>query len=71
MKMEKSIKPKHFIVEAKFIGKNSLGYEKNTIYFLKINNYNSMEICKIDGTCKCCYQSLSSFLSNWTNIKNI
>ena len=59
------------VIEAKFTGGNSLGYETGKVYTLKVDDYRSMTISRMDNTGKCPYQSLSSFLKNWTNIKVI
>lgn len=55
-------------IQATFTGKDSLGYENGKEYQLKIAEAKGMTIERIDGTGKCPYQSLSSFLKNWNNI---
>lgn len=54
-------------IRAKFIGINSLGYICGEVYSLNILN-NSI-ITRLDGTGKCKYSSIKSFLSSWTNIE--
>lgn len=54
------------IINATFIGTNSLGYEKGKKYDLKLDG---STICRLDGTGKCTYQSIRAFLSNWYNIE--
>jgi hypothetical protein len=56
------------IIEAKFIGKNSLGYETNEKYKLKVSDFGGMSIRRLDDSGKCPYESLSAFLRNWTDI---
>lgn len=53
------------IIEAKFIGKNSLGYEHGKTYKLKLKGNT---ITRIDGSGVCVYESLVSFLQNWVEI---
>ena len=55
-------------IKATFTGTNSLGYEKGKEYQLKIAEAKGMTIERADGTGRCPYQSLSSFLKNWNNI---
>jgi hypothetical protein len=57
------------IIEAKFIGNDSLGYENGKEYKLKIDDFGGMSIRRIDDTGKCKYESISAFLRNWTDIK--
>lgn len=53
-------------IEATFKGDDgSLGYRANNRYVLKVDD---MEISRIDGTGKCVYDSLKSFLRNWSSI---
>lgn len=59
------------IIEAKFIGNDSLGYENGKEYKLKIDNFGGMTIRRIDNKEKCKYESISAFLRNWTNIKQV
>jgi hypothetical protein len=59
------------IIEAKFIGKNSLGYETNEKYKLKVSDFGGMSIKRLDDSGKCPYESLSAFLRNWTDIRII
>jgi hypothetical protein len=59
------------IIEAKFIGKDSLGYENSKKYKLKIADFGGMSIRRVDDTGKCGYESISAFLRNWTDIKRI
>jgi len=56
-------------ITATFTGKNSLGYENGKEYKLKIANFLGSSIQRLDGTGKCLYRSLSSFLRNWHNIQ--
>lgn len=56
------------IIKAKFTGTNSLGYEKNKEYNLKISKSKQITIKRMDDTGFCFYESLHSFLVNWTNI---
>lgn len=58
------------IITAVFIGTPSLGYENNKEYNLKINGVKGVSITRLDGTGKCLYESLSSFLKNWNNINH-
>jgi hypothetical protein len=53
-------------IVATFIGFNSLGYENGTSYrlFVKHNT-----VCRIDGTGVCKYESVQSFLNNWSIIQ--
>lgn len=55
-------------IKAKFIGRNSRGYQHNLEYVLHIAEYGGMSVRRTDGTGYCPYQSLSAFLRNWTNI---
>jgi hypothetical protein len=57
------------IITATFTGTNSLGYENGKEYHLKIAELQGISVTRIDGTGKCPYQSLSSFLKNWNNIR--
>jgi hypothetical protein len=56
-------------IKATFIGSNSLGYEHGKDYELKIINVGGISIQRLDGTGRCPYTSLSTFLNNWNNIK--
>lgn len=56
-------------IKAVFTGKDSMGYENGYPYVLKVSNNRGMDISRVDGTGKCSYQSLSSFLKNWSSIK--
>jgi hypothetical protein len=56
------------IIKATFIGINSLGYEKDKEYSLKIANTKGTSVKRLDGKGKCDYESLSAFLKNWDNI---
>lgn len=56
-------------IEAIFMGKNSLGYEKGKEYKLKIADSGGMTIRRFDDTGECPYQSISAFIRNWSNIK--
>jgi hypothetical protein len=56
-------------ITATFTGKDSLGYENGKTYELQLANFRAKSIQKLDGTCICVYQSLSSFLKNWTDIQ--
>ncbi len=66
-------------VLAKFIGTNTfleadktkVSYETNNYYVLFIGVDNGNNIKKQDGTGKCQYGSLKSFMTNWTDIKHI
>jgi len=49
-------------IYAKFIGTNSLGYVNGQSYKILISG---MMICRGDGTGKCIYSSIESFLKNW------
>jgi hypothetical protein len=53
------------IVNAKFIGKDSLGYKGSWTYDLQLDNQNGFSICRLDGSGLCKYDSLSAFLKNW------
>jgi hypothetical protein len=57
------------IIAATFKGINSLGYENGKEYQLKLANLKGVSVERLDGTGKCPYQSLSSFLKNWNNIR--
>jgi hypothetical protein len=60
------------IFVAKFIGTNSLFYEKGKMYKLKATAFNDgIWIERLDGTGKCFYASLYSFLKNWNEIKSV
>jgi hypothetical protein len=50
------------------LGKNSLGYETNEKYKLKVSDFGGMSIRRLDDSGKCPYESLSAFLRNWTDI---
>ncbi len=56
-------------ITATFTGKDSLGYENGKTYELQLANFRAKSIQKLDGTGICVYQSLSSFLKNWTDIQ--
>lgn len=56
-------------ITAVFTGTNSLGYEKGKEYKLKISESQGVSVQRLDGTGKCPYQSLSSFLKNWDYIR--
>lgn len=53
------------VINAKFTGKNSLGYENGKSYDLLVSDVKGISIKRLDGTGKCPYQSLSAFLNNW------
>jgi hypothetical protein len=55
------------IIQATFIGKNSLGYIHNNRYTL-ILEPKSYKIKRIDGTGICPYQSIRAFVINWKDI---
>jgi len=57
------------IINAIFTGTNSLGYENGKEHQLKVDNFKGISVKRLDGTGKCPYQSLSSFLKNWNNIR--
>ncbi|TDD77165.1 hypothetical protein [Flavobacterium caseinilyticum] len=57
-------------IKAKFTGTNSLGYENGKEYELKLSDIKSLSINRLDGTGKCPYESLSSFLKNWNIISS-
>lgn len=59
------------IITAKFTGTNSLGYENGKEYQLKVADLQGVSVKRLDGTGKCLYQSLSSFLKNWNNIRSL
>lgn len=54
--------------KAKFTGTDSLGYKHGNNYDLKILNKKGISIVRLDGSGGCVYESLSSFLTNWTDI---
>lgn len=55
--------------KARFIGEDgSLGYKNGEIYNLQMIG---MIIQRTDGKGTCTYESLSSFLKNWTDIQTI
>ena len=54
--------------KAKFTGSNSLGYEVGKEYDLQILSEKGISIIRFDGGGRCVYESLYSFLKNWTNI---
>ena len=56
---------------AVFTGKNSLGYVNGKEYELKLDDFKGISIKRNDNSGVCMYQSLSAFLKNWNNIKNI
>lgn len=57
-------------IEAKFTGPHKLlGYEPGKRYQLKIYKYNIVK--RMDGTGRVPYESLTAFLKNWTDIKQI
>ena len=56
------------IIKATFTGTNSLSYENGKEYELLISRQD-ISIKRINGTGKCPYTSLSSFLKNWNNIQ--
>jgi hypothetical protein len=56
-------------INAKFTGRNSLGYENGKRYDLVVANKGSMLIRRKDGSGTCPYSSLSAFLKNWDDIK--
>jgi hypothetical protein len=53
------------LITAKFIGKNSLGYETGKTYKLIIVG-NTVK--RLDGSSECPYESIAAFVKNWTNI---
>lgn len=57
------------IIIATFTGINSLGYETGKEYESEIPSVKGFSIKRKDGTGKCVYESISSFLQNWNNIK--
>lgn len=58
-------------IKAKFTGTNSLGYETDKEYALKVFDIKGISVVRYDGSGKCIYESLSSFLKNWTSIEVI
>jgi len=56
-------------INARFVGKTSLGYEHGKRYDIVLANTKSMSIRRADGSGQCPYSSLSSFLRNWDEIK--
>jgi len=58
------------IISARFIGKNSLGYETGKEYKLKVDT-KGIWIKRLDGSGLCGYYSLILFLENWSQIKVI
>lgn len=57
------------IIQAVFTGTDSLGYKKGTSYRLKVCDVSCSTIQREDGTGGCTYNSLASFLRNWSDIK--
>lgn len=51
------------------MGQDSLGYQNSQEYLLTLRDKGGSSISRIDGTGVCPYDSLSSFLRNWTNIR--
>lgn len=58
------------VITAKFKGADSLGYENGKEYELKIREANSISVRRTDGSGICLYNSLSSFLKNWDEIRH-
>ena len=58
-------------ISAKFIGENSLGYEHGKEYVLSITIISKVQIVRLKGSGLCLYDSINSFLANWTNIRTI
>lgn len=65
-------------ITATFTGKNSLGYEHGKTYTLELVEHDILErifggtklhIVRVDGTGKCPYTNIKTFLKNWTNIE--
>lgn len=56
------------LIEAKFIGEDSLGYVKGNTYKLLLNG---LTIVCIDGSGRCPYGSLRALLKNWSDVKII
>lgn len=59
------------IIIAKFTGEESLGYKRNVVYVLKVENGKAITIQRQDGSGKCKYDSFISFLRNWDEIKSV
>lgn len=63
------------IIEATFTGKNSLGYENGKKYILKVADSGGMTIRRLEDASvmpvyqHIRYQSVLTFLRNWSNIK--
>lgn len=55
-------------IQATFTGKNNLGYIKGHVYILNVG-YNS--VIRLDESGYCIYNSIKSFLANWTDIKHL
>lgn len=62
-------------IRATFTGANSLGYKTGKEYELRLSDrhsffdWKSFSISRIDGSGKCPYESIYSFLKNWDNIQ--
>jgi hypothetical protein len=57
-------------VTAKFIGKSSLGYLHGRVYVLIVDGY-ELTIQRTDGSGKCEYASMTAFLMNWDEIRQV
>jgi hypothetical protein len=57
------------IIKARFIGKDSLGYQFGKEYILLTEDLTSIK--RSDGSGVCPYNSIRSFLNNWTDIQGI
>ena len=57
-------------IKAEFIGSSSLGYKTGKEYEIEVNDRKGMSVKRCDGDGLCYYESISSFLKNWTNIKH-
>lgn len=65
-------------IKATFIGADSLGYEHGKTYTLELVEHDLLErvlggtklhVVRVDGTGKCPYTNIKTFLKNWTDIK--
>ncbi len=55
-------------IKAKFIGKDSIGYKQGQVYELEVDRKWIMRESS-EGLCP--YESIESFLNNWTDISHI
>lgn len=59
-------------IHAILIGNDSLGYITNNGYGLKVKNeFDIIVIERLDGSGRCEYSTVLTFLSNWNNIKHL